>query len=330
LDRQETVASFRHAFRVTKLLRSRARLRSPLEMKDLIEERCEFQFDPIKNKSGLLGILYSVIDMKNLVKEKLKAGEPSVGTWIGIGHPDITMYLAELGFDWLVCDMEHGPYGVETFYFMMQSMLYARKECMPMARIPWNDLIWVKKAMDAGATGIVVPRIETAAEAKKLVSYMKYPPMGERGCGPRFAAFRDPEYVDTINEESLVVVMIETAKGLKNLDDIFSVDGVDACFVGPSDLSLDLGIHRQIEEPKFVKSLEKIVDAAKAHGVAPGMHCRSSPGTTNINNAIEMGFQFCALDSDTGFLTGGGRAALSRVKGWSHQKPEGSSKIVET
>ena len=256
--------------------------------------------------------------MKNLVRAKLRAGKPSVGTWIGIGHPDITMFLADLGMDWLVCDMEHGPYGVETFYHMMQSMLYARHDCMPMARIPWNDLIWVKKAMDAGATGLVVPRIETGAEAKQLVSYMKYPPKGERGAGPRFAAFRDPEYFDTANEETLVVVMTETVKAVENLDEIFSVDGVDACFVGPSDLSIDMGIRGQINSPEFIERLDMIVDAANAHGVAPGMHCSSRPGTTNINEAIKRGFRFCALDNDAQFLTTGVKTALDQVVGWSH------------
>lgn len=98
--------------------------------------------------------------MRNLVKRKLKAGKPSVGTWISIGHPDVSMYLADLGFDWLVCDMEHGPFGPETYHFMAQAMLYNRESCMPMARIPWNDLIWAKKALNAGATGLVTPRVE--------------------------------------------------------------------------------------------------------------------------------------------------------------------------
>ena len=257
--------------------------------------------------------------MKNLVKAKLRAGKPSVGTWIGIGHPDITMYLADIGLDWLVCDMEHGPYGVETFYFMMQSMLYAREDCMPMARIPWNDLVWVKKALDAGATGLVVPRIETAEAAKKLVNYMKYPPMGERGAGPRLAAFRDPEYFDLANEETLVVVMIETVKAVENVDDIFSVNGVDACFVGPSDLSIDMGIRGKIDSPEFIKNLDRIVDSAKAHGVAPGMHCSSRPGTTNINEAIKRGFQFCALDNDSRFMVNGAKESLSQVVGWTHR-----------
>jgi 2-keto-3-deoxy-L-rhamnonate aldolase RhmA len=263
--------------------------------------------------------------MRNLVKRKLKAGKPSVGTWISIGHPDVAMYLADLGFDWLVCDMEHGPFGPETYHFMAQAMLYNRESCMPMARIPWNDLIWAKKAMDAGATGLVIPRVDTREMAEEAVRIMKYPPMGERGAGPRLAAFRDPDYFATANEETLVVVMIETRKGIKNIDEIFGVEGVDACFVGPSDLSLDLGIHRQYTHPDFIAALDRIVDAGKQHGVALGMHCTIGVGPTNINSAIERGFRFCALDSDIAFLRSASSDALKSVKGWKHT--EGSEKV---
>jgi len=254
--------------------------------------------------------------MKNLVKRKLKAGKPSIGTWISVGHPDVAMYLADLGFDWLVCDMEHGPFGPETYHFMVQAMLYNRKNCMPMARIPWNDLIWAKKAMDAGATGLVIPRVETAEMARETIRIMKYPPQGERGAGPRLAAFHDPDYFDTVNEESLVVVMIETQRGLDNIDEIFAVEGVDACFVGPSDFTLDMGIHRQYTHPRFKDALDRIVKAGEEHGVAPGMHCQTTPGPTNINNAIEQGFKFCAVSSDVGFLRVAATDAINGVKGW--------------
>ena len=254
--------------------------------------------------------------MRNLVKRKLKAGKPSIGTWISIGHPDVSMYLAELGFDWLVCDMEHGPFGPETYHFMAQAMLYNRSSCMPMARIPWNDLIWAKKALDAGATGLVIPRVETVEMARDAIRFMKYPPVGERGAGPRMAAFRDPEYFATANDEILVVVMIETRKGIENIDEIFSVEGVDACFVGPSDLSLDMGIHRQYTHPDFIAALDRIVEAGEEHGVAPGMHCSTTPGTTHINDGIERGFRFCAVNSDLGFLRAGAIEALKNIKGW--------------
>ena len=257
--------------------------------------------------------------MRNLVKQKLKSGKPAVGTWVTVGHPDITMYLADMGFDWLVCDMEHSPYGPETYHFMVQSMLYAREKCMPLARIPWNDLIWAKKVLDAGAMGLVIPRVESEKMAKEVIRLMKYPPKGDRGAGPRLAAFRDPDYFRTANEEVLVIPMIESVKGVENLDAIFSVDGVDACFVGPSDLSLDLGIHKQYNNPKFIDTLDRIVEASKAHGVAPGMHCFTAPGPTNINEAIERGFRFCALESDINFLTLSVKNSLANLKGWNKE-----------
>jgi 2-keto-3-deoxy-L-rhamnonate aldolase RhmA len=215
--------------------------------------------------------------------------------------------------------MEHSPYGPETYHFMVQSMLYAREKCMPLARIPWNDLIWAKKVLDAGAMGLVIPRVESEKMAKEVIRLMKYPPKGDRGAGPRLAAFRDPDYFRTANEEVLVIPMIESVKGVENLDAIFSVDGVDACFVGPSDLSLDLGIHKQYNNPKFIDTLDRIVEASKAHGVAPGMHCFTAPGPTNINEAIERGFRFCALESDINFLTLSVKNSLANLKGWNKE-----------
>lgn len=260
--------------------------------------------------------------MRNLVKRKLKAGEASIGTWITIGHPDISMYLADLGFDWLVCDMEHGPFGPETYHFMVQGMLYNRERCMPMARIPWNDPIWAKKALDAGATGLVIPRIESAEMARDAVRYVKYPPQGERGAGPRLAAFGDPDYFSTANDETLVVVMIETRKGLSNIEEIFSVDGVDACFVGPSDLTMDMGIHRKYNHPDFISALDRVVEAGERQGVAPGMHCTMAPGPTNINEALERGFKFCAIDSDVAFLRAAASQALKGITAPRAGEPE--------
>jgi 2-keto-3-deoxy-L-rhamnonate aldolase RhmA len=264
--------------------------------------------------------------MKNLVKRKLKAGKPALGTWVTIGNPDVTMYLADMGWDWLVCDMEHSAYGPETYHHMVQSMLYAREWCMPMARIPWTDLIWIKKVLDAGATGIVSPRIETKEQAEEMVRLMKYPPWGERGAGPRLAAFRDPDYFNSANDETLAIVMIETKKGVENIDEIFSVEGVDACFVGPSDLSLDMGIHRQFTNPKFITVLDRIVEAGNDHGVAPGMHCQLEQGPTNINDAIKRGFLYCAVDTDTKFMRSGVEAAHNTIKYW---KPGAKGETVD-
>jgi len=158
--------------------------------------------------------------------------------------------------------------------------------------------------------------VETAEMAEETIRIMKYPPMGERGAGPRLAAFQDPDYLATANDESLVVVMIETQRGLENIDEIFSVEGVDACFVGPSDFTLDMGIHRQYTHPRFSEALDRIVEAGEEHGVVPGMHCQTTPGPTNINEAIERGFRFCAISSDVGFLRAAASEAINNVKGW--------------
>ncbi len=106
--------------------------------------------------------------------------------------------------------------------------------------------------------------------------------------------------------------------GLKNIDKIFSVEEVDACFVGPSDFTLDMGIHRQYANPEFIEALDRIIEAGEEHGVAPGMHCTTGPGPTNINEAIERGFMFCAVDSDVGFLRAAASNALKGIKGWKH------------
>jgi 4-hydroxy-2-oxoheptanedioate aldolase len=152
--------------------------------------------------------------------------------------------------------------------------------------------------------------------AKEAVRLMKYPPKGERGAGPRLAAFRDPDYFKTANDEILVIPMIESVKGVEKLDEIFSVEGVDACFVGPSDLSLDMGIHKQYTNPKFIEALDRIVDAGREHGVAPGMHCFVTQDATDINDAIRRGFRFCALDTDLGYLSRSVKTTIGYVKGW--------------
>jgi 2-keto-3-deoxy-L-rhamnonate aldolase RhmA len=117
-------------------------------------------------------------------------------------------------------------------------------------------------------------------------------------------------------------VMIETQRGLDNIDKIFGVEGVDACFVGPSDFTLDMEIHRQYTHPRFTAALDRIVEAGEEHGVAPGMHCQTTPGPTNINEAIERGFRFCAISSDVGFLRAAASDAINGVVGWEASKAE--------
>jgi len=254
--------------------------------------------------------------MKNLVKEKLRAGKPSVGTWIAMNNPDVAEQLASLGFDWLVFDVEHGLHTLPDIQSMMQAMS-SRPDCIPLVRVPINEPVYCKWALDIGAYGVVVPLVDSREEALKAVRACKYPPEGIRGCGPRRASqyySRLADYVREANEEVLVVVQIESPKALDNLDEILSVKGVDVAFIGPDDLSLNLGIFLQKQHPTFKAALSKVLEKCKKYGVAPGMFCNDK----NISDAIAQGFQFCALSDDDTFLTIGATTCLERVKGWVH------------
>jgi 2-keto-3-deoxy-L-rhamnonate aldolase RhmA len=255
-------------------------------------------------------------ELRNFVKEKIKGGRASVGTWVEMNNPDVAEQLVDLGFDWLVLDAEHGTFTFPEVQRMMQGM-GAKSDCIPLVRIPYNDPVYCKWALDIGSYGIVCPFVNTREDALRVVQSCKYPPEGIRGCGPRRASHYGANYADYVkkaNEEVLVVVMIETQKALDNLDEILSVDGVDAAFIGPDDLSLNLGLFLQKQHPTFKAALAKVVEKCKKHRVAPGMHCNEN----NISEAISQGFQFCALNDDDTFLTFGARSCLEKVKGWTH------------
>ena len=150
-----------------------------------------------------------------------------------------------------------------------------------------------------------------------MVRACKYPPRGHRSFGPvRASLYAGADYAAHANDEIVVLPMIETKEALKNLDEILSTPGVDGVYVGPSDLSLDMGIHKQYTNPKFIEALDKVVDAGREHGVAPGMHCFVTQDATDINDAIKRGFRFCALDTDLGYLSRSVKTTLGYVKGW--------------
>jgi 2-keto-3-deoxy-L-rhamnonate aldolase RhmA len=253
--------------------------------------------------------------MMSLVKEKLRAGKASVGTFLEMGNPDVSEQLSMLGFDWLVFDLEHGLFTMPDVQRMMQSMNDV--DCTPLVRVPTNEPLFFKWVLDMGARGVVVPCINSKEEASRAVRACLYPPQGVRGCGPRRASRYGSElgrYVKSSNDEVLVVVMIESQSGLDNIDEILTVPGVDVAFIGPDDLSLNLGIFQQRDHQKFKSALSKVLDACQKHRVAPGIHCNES----NINDALSMGFKFCALNDDDSFLTIGARTSLQGIKGWTH------------
>jgi len=249
--------------------------------------------------------------LRNPLKAKLRRGEAVIGTFVGLGHSDVTEWLSRLGFDWLLLDGEHGPLGLETLQLMMQAMNGA--DCVPLVRPQWNDPVIIKRVLDIGAYGVLVPWVNSKKEAEDAVRACRYPPKGIRGWGPRRASMFDDEYFKTANDEILVAVQVETQASLNNIDDILSVEGVDACYIGPWDLSnnLGFGVPPKWDNPRYLAAFDRVLEAAKNHGKPAGMFASSE----NIQWALEKGFTFNTVDDADTFLMTGARTALQRARG---------------
>ncbi|HUZ00160.1 MAG TPA: aldolase/citrate lyase family protein, partial [Thermomicrobiaceae bacterium] len=236
----------------------------------------------------------------NHVRRRLDAGEPSIGTWLSVPSPEVAEYVSKLDFDWLVVDAEHNPVDIRTLAQMFAAM--SASATAPMVRIPWNEPIEFKRVLDAGAWGVVVPMVNSREEAERAVEASRYYPLGARSVGGgRHALSWDTaaaEYYRHANDEVLLVLQIEHADGVEHADDILSVPGVDACFIGPNDLAasmgLGLGVPLEFDHPRVVEAIAHVRESARRHGVAPGIHCSSAAA---VNQRIAEGFQFCAMAS---------------------------------
>jgi len=254
----------------------------------------------------------------NHVKARLKAGEPSIGTWLGLPSPEAAEQVARIGFDWLVVDSEHNAVDIRTLAQMFSAM--ASTQTAPMVRIPWNSAENFKRVLDAGAWGIVVPMVNSREEAERAVEATRYPPLGSRSVGGgRHAISFDggaEEYFRRANEEILLVLQIEHALGVEHADEILSVPGVDACFIGPNDMAasmgIGLGVPLESDHPQLIQAIEHVRTTCLANGVAPGIHC--SDGAA-VAARVAQGFQFCAMASEMKYLMGGLKADLGAT-GW--------------
>jgi len=243
----------------------------------------------------------------NHVRKRLQAGEPSIGTWLSLPSPEAAEYVSKIGFDWLVVDAEHNPVDIRTLAQMFASM--AASGIAPMVRVPWNSPENFKRVLDAGAWGVVVPMVNTREEAERAVEAARYHPTGNRSVGGgRHALSWDSsgaEYYANANDQVLVVLQIEHIQGVEKSDEILSVPGVDACFIGPNDLAasmgLGLGVPLESDHPELVGAIMRIRDACRAHGVATGIH---TSGAAGVNFRIGQGFQFCAMASELRYMLG--------------------------
>jgi 4-hydroxy-2-oxoheptanedioate aldolase len=237
---------------------------------------------------------------ENTLKTIWARGEAVVNGWLSIPSSFSAEVMAHQGFDSLTVDMQHGVIDYQAAVTMLQAI--STTSTIPLARVPWNDPAHLMKTLDAGVYGVICPMISTREQAEALVQACKYPPRGFRSWGPvRASIYAGADYGDHADAEVVVMPMIETADALKNLDEILSVPGVDAIYVGPSDLSLALGYKPRLDQTDagVVEAQKKIVAACKKHGVVAGIHNNSAAYALQM---IEQGYQFVTIASDSRLL----------------------------
>jgi 4-hydroxy-2-oxoheptanedioate aldolase len=251
----------------------------------------------------------------NHVKQKLKAGTPAIGTWLNLGDPIAAEALAAVGFDWLIIDTEHGPIDLSTLANMFAAI--GRYPVAPMARLPEITEGAIKRVLDAGGWGFVAPNVRSREEAELIVAAAKYPPQGVRslGWGRHALSFRtDPQtYFEKVNDEILVIAQIEHVDAIRKIDDILSVRGIDACYVGPNDLCASCGLRPSLEPPyrEFEEMMQTLLAAARRHGVAAGLHC-ATPET--VNRRMGEGWTLLGIVNDLRFMTAGAMAAREAIR----------------
>lgn len=229
----------------------------------------------------------------NVVKDVLKSGKTVIGT-AGSAFGDMAM-LADCGFDFLLFDTQHSPVEIKQLNPALQAM--RGKKAAPIIRVSSNRADLICFALDAGARGIVVPMVNTKEEATDMVTACKYFPVGKRsnaGVRGDWGESKDyRSYMDTVNEDLLIIPMIETQQAIDNLEEILSVPGIDVLLVGPSDLSIELNVPLDYACDTYQQGLDKIVSACKNHGVVPGMYF--IPPDIEPNFFVDKGFKFFTM-----------------------------------
>src|SRR6266853_4025901 len=239
----------------------------------------------------------------NPVRAKLKQGHPSIGTWLTLPDPLAARMMASVGFDWLTVELEHTPTNLETAATIFT--IVSASGSVPLVRVPWNTAENIKRVLDTGAWGIVVPMVNSRAEAEAAVSAARYAPRGNRSIGGQLHAVNfgtDPAtYYARANEEILVVIMAEHIRAIEAADDILSVPGIDVVFIGPNDLHHSMGKPPAFdsEHKEYVDALKHILKTAKKYGVAPGIHVVDAAAA---RRRLAEGFQFIAVASEAGMM----------------------------
>ena len=257
----------------------------------------------------------------NRLREIWAAGGAVVNGWLAIPNSFSAETMAHQGWDSLTIDLQHGVVDYQAMVPMLQAI--STTDTVPVVRVPWLEPGILMKTLDAGAYGVICPMVNTREDAQKLVAYTHYAPRGTRSFGPvRALLYGGADYPQHANDTIVTFAMIETAQALDNLDDILSVPGLDAIYVGPSDLSLALGCKPTFDDldPKAAQAVEHILARAKAHGLVAGIHNGSPEAALK---RIAMGFQFVTVSSDARLMAAGAQQVMATMRAAQAPKTEG-------
>jgi 2-keto-3-deoxy-L-rhamnonate aldolase RhmA len=241
---------------------------------------------------------------------------PALGGWLQIGHPAPAEIHARAGFDWVCVDLEHGIVDLETAAGIFRAL--SGFDCVPVARVPADDPVWIRRSLDAGARAVIVPMVNSAEEAERAVRAAKYPPRGERGFGYCRANAHGADfagYARTANDATAVILQVEHIQAIESLEGIAAVADVDALFIGPYDLSGSLGVPGELEHPRVLAALERFRAVCSGRGMAMGLHL-VRPSEESVRRSLAEGYALLALGLDTVLMA----AAAEQALGWARRE----------
>ncbi len=250
---------------------------------------------------------------ENRIRKMWATGQAVVNGWLSIPSAFAAETMAHQGWDSLTVDLQHGALDYRDALALFTAI--STTDTVPVARVPWNEPGILMKVLDAGAYGVICPMINTREDAQRFVAATHYPPLGSRSFGPiRGLLYGGADYPERANDTIVTFAMIETRQGLDNLDDILSVEGLDAVYIGPSDLSLSLGCRPTFDDvdPPVAEAIAYVAARAKAHGVVAGIHNGAPEAALR---RIEQGFRFVTVGSDARLMAAGAKQVVSQMRG---------------
>lgn len=251
------------------------------------------------------------VEMKESFRARLKRGEILLGSLLTLPSPEIAEILAMTGWDWLFIDLEHSTMGAGEAQAILQAV-GGRVDCL--LRLPLNDEPWIKKALDTGAAGIILPQVNTVEEARRAAQLCRYPPQGSRSVGLARAhgyGMKFQEYLERANEEVVVVIQAEHILAVQNIEALASVEGIDAVLVGPYDLSASMGLAGQVDHPEVQAAIEHVRCACQERGMPLGIFATT---TQRANQFLSQGFSLLAVGSDAIFISQAAGSTLQHLR----------------